>query len=103
MRELHKVRPTAGIKQLEQYLCFCGMRTAEFFLAMISLLFRGEQGINWAGRGPSSPGQISSLDTNFFKMKMASPAIRLFEEYPGKVNLLFSAPLGCKSFLGGMH
>ena len=39
----------------------------------------------------------------FFKMKMASPAIRFFEEYPGKVNLLFSAPLGCKSFLGGMH
>ena len=63
----------------------------------------GEQGINWAGCGPSSPGQISSQDTNFFKMKMASPAIRLFEEYPGKVNLLFSAPLGCKSFLGGMH
>ena len=60
-------------------------------------------GINWAGCGPSSPGQISSPDTNFFKMKMASPAIRLFEEYPGKVNLLFSAPLGCKSFLGGMH
>ena len=60
-------------------------------------------GINWAGCGPSSPGKISNPDTNFFKMKMASPAIRLFEEYPGKVNLLFSAPLGCKSFLGGMH
>ena len=60
-------------------------------------------GINWAGCGPFSPGQISSPDTNFFKMKMASPAIRLFEEDPGKVNLLFSAPLGCKSFLGGMH
>ena len=60
-------------------------------------------GINWAGCGPSSPGQISSPDTNFFKMKMGSPAIRLFEEYPGKVNLLFSALLGCKSFLGGMH
>ena len=59
--------------------------------------------INWAGCGPSSPGHISSPDTNFFKMKMAIPAIRLFEEYPGKVNLLFSAPLGCKSFLGGMH
>ena len=28
---------------------------------------------------------------------MASPAILFFEEYPGKVNLLFSAPLGCKS------
>ena len=39
----------------------------------------------------------------FFKMKMASPAICIFEEYPGKLNLLFSAPLGCKSFLGGMH
>jgi len=53
-------------------------------------------GTNLAGCGPSSPGQISSPDTNFFKMKMASPAIRFFEEYPGKVNLLFSAPLGCK-------
>ena len=60
-------------------------------------------GINWMGCGPSSPGHISSPDTNFLKMKMASPAIRLFEEYPGKVNLLFSAPLGYKSFLGGMH
>ena len=79
------------------------MSTAEFFLVMISLLFKGEQGINWEGCGLSSPGQISSPDTNFFKMKMASPAIRLFEEYPGKVNLLFSAPLGFKSFLGGMH
>ena len=79
------------------------MSTVEFFLAMILLLFRGEQGINWAGCDPSSPGQISSPDTYFFKMKMASPTIRLFEEYPGKVNLLFSAPLGCKSFLGGMH
>ena len=39
----------------------------------------------------------------FFKLKMASPAIFFFEEYPGKVKLLFSAPLGCKSFLGGMH
>ena len=39
----------------------------------------------------------------FFKLKMASPAILFFEEYPGKVKLLFSAPLGCKSFLGGMH
>ena len=59
--------------------------------------------INWAGCGPSSPGQISSPDINFFKLKMASPAILFFEEYPGKVKLLFSAPLGCKSFLGGMH
>ena len=78
------------------------MSTAEFFLAMISLLFRGEQGINWVGCGPSSPGQISSPDTTFFKMKMASPAIRLFEEYPGKVNLLFSAPLGCKFYALGL-
>ena len=67
MRELHKVRPTAGTKQLEQYLCFWGVSTAEFFLAMISLLFRGEQGINWAGYGPSSPGQISIPDINFFQ------------------------------------
>ena len=32
-------------------------------------------GIKWVGCGPSSPGQISSPDTNFFKMKMASLAI----------------------------
>ena len=57
--------------------------------------------INWAGCGPSSPCQISSPDTTFFKMKKASPSIRLFEEYPGKVNLLFSAPLGCKLFPRG--
>ena len=45
------------------------------------------------------PAQI----LNFFKLKMASPAILSFEEYPAQVNLLFSAPLGYKSFLGGMH
>ena len=32
-------------------------------------------GINWAGCGPSSPGQISSPDINFFKLKIASLAI----------------------------
>ena len=38
-----------------------------FSWAMFSLLFRGEQGINWAGCGLSSPGQISNPDINFFQ------------------------------------
>ena len=97
MRELHKVRPTAGTKQLEQYLCFSGVSTAEFFLAMISLLFRGEQGINWACCGPSSPGQISSPDTTFFKMKMASPTI-LFLGIPRQGQVVILHPAGLQIF-----
>ena len=73
------------------------MSTAEFFLAMISLLFRGEQGINWAGCGPSSPGQISSPDTNFFKMKMASPAI-LFLGIPRQGQVVILRPAGLQIF-----
>ena len=68
-----------------------------------SLLFRGEQGINWAVVAHLAQDRYPAQILIFFKMKMASPAICFFEEYPGKVNLLFSAPLGCKSFLRGMH
>ena len=34
----------------------------------------------------------------FFKMKMASPAIRLFEEYPGKGQLVILRPAGLQIF-----
>ena len=58
--------------------------------------------INWAGCGPSSPGQISSPDTNFFKMKMASPAMLLLG-IPRQGQVVILRPAGYKAFLGGMH
>ena len=54
-------------------------------------------GINWAGCGPSSPSQISSPDINFFKLKMASPAI-LFLGIPRQVQLVILHPAGQQIF-----
>ena len=64
---------------------------------MFSLLFRGEQGINWAGCGSSSPGQISSPDINIFKLKMASPAI-LFLGIPRQAQVVILRPAGMQIF-----
>ena len=64
---------------------------------MFSLLFRGERGINWAGCGPSSPGQISNPDINFFKLKMASPAI-LFLGIPRQGQVVILHPAGLQIF-----
>ena len=54
-------------------------------------------GINWAGCGPSSPGQISSPDINFFKLKMASPAI-LFLGIPRQGQVVILRPAGLQIF-----
>ena len=67
-----------------------------------------EQGINWAGCGPSSPSYYFMLTKYpaqilIFQGENGQPSYTFFAEYPTQVNLLCSAPLGCKSFLGGMH
>ena len=74
MRELHKKRPTAGTKQLEQYSVFEVWALQSFSMFSPDINFSHVNnneniaaGINWAGCGPSSPGQISSLDINFFQ------------------------------------
>ena len=54
-------------------------------------------GINWAGCGPSSPGQIASPDINFFKLKMASPAI-LFLGIPRQGQVVILRPTGLQIF-----
>ena len=54
-------------------------------------------GINWAGCGPSSPGQISSPDINFFRLKMASPAI-LFLGIPRQGQVVILRPAGLQIF-----
>ena len=54
-------------------------------------------GINWAGCGPSSPGQISSPDINFFKLKMASLAI-LFLGIPRQGQVVILRPAGLQIF-----
>ena len=53
--------------------------------------------INWAGCGPSSPGEISSPDINFFKLKMASPAI-LFLGIPRQGQVVILRPAGLQIF-----
>ena len=54
--------------------------------------------INWAGCGPSSPGQMSSPDINcFFKLKMASPAI-LFLGIPRQGQVVILRPAGLQIF-----
>ena len=79
------------------------MSTAEFFLAMISLLSEESRVLTGRAVARLAQARYPAQILIFFKMKMASPAIHFFEEYPGKVNLLFSALLGCKSFLGRVH
>ena len=54
-------------------------------------------GINWEGCGPSSPGPISSPDINFFKLKMASPAI-LFLGIPRQGQVVILRPAGLQIF-----
>ena len=54
-------------------------------------------GINWVGCGPSSPGQISSPDINFFKLKMASPPI-LFLGIPRQGQVVILRPAGLQIF-----
>ena len=54
-------------------------------------------GINWAGCGPSSLGQISSPDIIIFKLKMASPAI-LFLGIPRQGQLVILRPAGLQIF-----
>ena len=54
-------------------------------------------GINWAGCGPSSPGQITSPDINFFKLKMASLAI-LFLGIPRQGQVVILRPAGLQIF-----
>ena len=53
--------------------------------------------INWAGYGPSSPGQISSPDIIIFKLKMASPAI-LFLGIPRQGQVVILRPAGLQIF-----
>ena len=53
--------------------------------------------INWAGCGPSSPGQISSPDIIFFKLKMASPAI-LFLGITRQGQVVILRPAGLQIF-----
>ena len=54
-------------------------------------------GINWAGCGPSSPGQISSPEIIFFKLKMASLAI-LFLGIPRQGQVVILRPTGLQIF-----
>ena len=53
--------------------------------------------INWAGCGPSSPGQIYSPNINFFKLKMASLAI-LFLGIPRQGQVVILHPAGLQIF-----
>ena len=54
-------------------------------------------GINWAGCGPSSPGQISNPDINLFKLKMASTTI-LFLGIPRQGQVVILRPAGLQIF-----
>ena len=53
--------------------------------------------INWAGYGPSSPGQIASPDLNFSKLEMASPAI-LSLGIPNQGQVVILRPGGLQIF-----
>ena len=54
-------------------------------------------GINWAGCGPSSLGQISAQILIFFKLKMASLAI-LFLGIPMQGQVVILCPAGLQIF-----
>ena len=55
-------------------------------------------GINWAGCGPSSPGQISSPDINFFQAENDYPSYTSFLGIPRQGQVVILRPAGLQIF-----
>ena len=55
-------------------------------------------GTNWAGCGPSSPGQISSPDITFFQAENGQPSYTFFCGIPTQGQVVILRPVGLQIF-----